>query len=106
MFFFQRLSVGSVLVVVLDKKCYPERQRFTLPSANPSQKGVVLVDGKSLKDQGVKTSVVFKDLGPQISWKAVFIIEYLGPLLIYPIFFMRPEIIYGKNLPPMLEQQQ
>ncbi|CCG82044.1 Synaptic glycoprotein SC2 [Taphrina deformans PYCC 5710] len=30
-----------------------------------------------------------KDLGPQISWRTVFIIEYLGPLIIHPlIFFM------------------
>ena len=45
------------------------------------------VEGKT--DQ---LEVIFKDLGPQISWKQVFLIEYFGPLLIHPaINFM----VYG-----------
>ena len=36
--------------------------------------------------------VVFKDLGPQIGYRTVFILEYLGPLLIYPIFYFVPQI--------------
>ena len=28
-----------------------------------------------------------KDLGPQISWKLVFIIEYFGPLMIHPLIY-------------------
>ncbi len=31
--------------------------------------------------------LVFTDYGPQISWKGVFIMEYAGPLIIYPICF-------------------
>jgi len=34
-------------------------------------------------------SIVYvKDLGPQINWRLVFVIEYLGPLLIHPLFFV------------------
>ena len=33
------------------------------------------------------SAFVVKDLGPQISWRTVFIIEYLGPLLIHPAIF-------------------
>ncbi len=30
-------------------------------------------------------TMVFKDLGPQVSWKTVFMFEYAGPLLICSI---------------------
>jgi len=39
--------------------------------------------------------VLFKDLGPQIAWRTVFIIEYLGPLLIHPLFYFGSSFIYG-----------
>ncbi len=42
-------------------------------------------DERSLISYGVKSEsvIVVKDLGPQISWKMVFFLEYLGPLLIH-----------------------
>lgn len=44
-------------------------------------------------------SVVYvKDLGPQIAWRTVFIIEYLGPLLIHPLFYYLRPYLY-KNAP-------
>ncbi|CEF70702.1 Sc2 [Strongyloides ratti] len=58
--------------------------------------------GKNLKDD-VKVSTFanrqfyFRDLGPQIPWKTVFLLEYAGPFFIYPIFFLRPSIIYGSG---------
>ena len=43
-----------------------------------------------LGDQSV---ILVKDLGPQIAWRTVFVIEYLGPLLIHPLlYFLRPFI--------------
>ncbi|KAJ6510405.1 3-oxo-5-alpha-steroid 4-dehydrogenase-domain-containing protein [Mycena sanguinolenta] len=35
------------------------------------------------------------DLGAQISWTTVFIIEYLGPLLIHPLLYHFPTLFYG-----------
>lgn len=43
-----------------------------------------------LRDQ---SQIYVKDLGPQIAWRTVFVIEYLGPLFIHPIiYFLRPYI--------------
>ncbi|EOA91159.1 uncharacterized protein SETTUDRAFT_166959 [Exserohilum turcica Et28A] len=47
-----------------------------------------------------KSAVDVKDLGPQISWRTVFIVEYLGPLLIHPLFYYGRPLIYGTSAPP------
>uniref|UniRef100_A0A5S6QNL2 S5A_REDUCTASE domain-containing protein n=1 Tax=Trichuris muris TaxID=70415 RepID=A0A5S6QNL2_TRIMR len=46
---------------------------------------------------GAALHLYLKDLGPQIGWKTVFILEYLGPLIIYPMFFARLPWIYGSQ---------
>ncbi|KAL1189542.1 Very-long-chain enoyl-CoA reductase [Cardamine amara subsp. amara] len=77
------------------KKFYPSRQRLTLPVASGSKdKPVVLSSKKSLKEycdaNTNSLTVVFKDLGPQVSYRTLFFFEYLGPLLIYPVFYYFP----------------
>ncbi|KAI8868969.1 hypothetical protein GQ42DRAFT_163762 [Ramicandelaber brevisporus] len=82
----------------------PERQRLTIVGSEDSsadKKPVVLEDGallsgpkyaELLKDGG---ELRLKDLGPQISWKLVFIIEYLGPLFLHILFCVFRETVYG-----------
>ncbi|KAI4240734.1 MAG: hypothetical protein L6R40_004979 [Gallowayella cf. fulva] len=43
-----------------------------------------------VSDTGLRdgSSIYVKDLGPQLSWRLVFILEYLGPLLIHPILYL------------------
>ncbi|XP_053992638.1 uncharacterized protein LOC128883850 isoform X2 [Hylaeus volcanicus] len=73
---------------------YAERQRFTLGSV----KGPVLVDGLLLDQHVVDGSTLyFKDLGVQISWRLVFVLEYLGPCLIVPLFWFFPSIFYFES---------
>lgn len=74
-------------------KYYPDRQRLTT-----EDKKVLDLD-KTLQEQGIdeQTSVYFKDLGAQIGWRTVFMIEYAGPILIHPIFFYLSKLIYGSS---------
>ena len=75
------------------KKFYPSRQQLTLPlKPGSKEKPVVLNYKKSLKDycDGNHLTVVFKDLGTQVSHRTLFFFEYLGPLLLYPIFYYFP----------------
>ena len=46
-------------------------------------------DNTTLYNAGLddKSTILVKDLGPQIAWRTVFIIEYLGPLLIHPLLY-------------------
>ncbi|KAI9474677.1 3-oxo-5a-steroid 4- dehydrogenase [Coemansia sp. RSA 989] len=73
------------------KKLYPDRQRLT--TADKS----VLKPGESLSKHGIGDgSVIFlKDLGPQIGWRAVFYIEYLGPIIFHYFIYNFSELIYG-----------
>lgn len=80
-------------------KKYPSRQRLTLPvQPGSKERPVVLNYKKSLKDYTSGNSetltVVFKDLGPQVSYRTLFFFEYLGPLLIYPVFYYFPVYEY------------
>lgn len=78
------------------KKFYPARQRLTLPLASGTQgKPVVLNSKKTLRDYSNKgnadnLTVVFKDLGMQVYYSTLFFWEYLGPLIIYPLFYHLP----------------
>lgn len=81
------------------KKYYPSRQRLTLPlQPGSKERPVVLNSKKSIKDYSDGNSdtltVVFKDLGPQVYYSTLFFWEYLGPLIVYPIFYYFPVYKY------------
>ncbi|KAG0264809.1 3-oxo-5a-steroid 4- dehydrogenase [Actinomortierella ambigua] len=78
---------------------YPDRQRLTVDGPTATDKPVGLEVGKTLADYNLKDgdAVTFKDLGPQISWRTVFLVEYGGPLVIHPIFYYLQQFWYGKT---------
>lgn len=60
-------------------------------------KGKALSDSETVKSLSLSDgdNLYFKDLGPQISWKTVFLVEYAGPLFLYLWIYQRPWILYG-----------
>jgi len=60
----------------------------------------MMVEETGLRDG---SQVFVKDLGPQIAWRTVFVIEYLGPLFIHPLFLfgLRPYLYSNSAFNPL-----
>ncbi|XP_034977871.1 very-long-chain enoyl-CoA reductase-like isoform X1 [Zootoca vivipara] len=71
---------------------YPSRQSIRL---DPKGKSLRDEEALQLLPVGTTATLYFKDLGPQIGWTMVFLIEYTGPLFIYFAFYFRMPFIYG-----------
>lgn len=59
--------------------------------------GVLTIEQTGLRN---KSTIDVKDLGPQIAWRTVFIVEYLGPLLFHPLLYYFRPIIYKTSEAP------
>ncbi|KAF0700390.1 Aste57867_9095 [Aphanomyces stellatus] len=46
---------------------------------------------------GATNALVFKDLGPQIGYRTVFVLEYLGPMVFVLLYATRPAFLYGEK---------
>ena len=51
------------------------------------------VHSTGLRDQ---STIYVKDLGPQIAWRTVFLVEYFGPILIHPLVFALRPYVYPR----------
>ncbi|KAF8903689.1 3-oxo-5-alpha-steroid 4-dehydrogenase-domain-containing protein [Gymnopilus junonius] len=92
-------TVGEVKRAVQGKfpKFSSTRQRITLKGERkPLENEIKLSDVLDQKAGAWELQV--KDLGPQISWKTVFLVEYFGPLLIHPLFYHFPRFWYGTDV--------
>ncbi|KAJ2947906.1 hypothetical protein O0L34_g9697 [Tuta absoluta] len=87
-------DVKDKIYIKLRKSLYPDRQAI-----KPDAKGKTLKEEDTLKSLNVQNGGVLyvKDLGPQISWKNVFLAEYAGPLFVYLWVYQRPWILYGEQ---------
>jgi very-long-chain enoyl-CoA reductase len=87
-------------------KFYPARQRFSVGQGKDRK---VLQKDKPLSEyfSGTDTTHVieFKDLGTQVSWKTVYLSEYIGPFLLYLFFSTQPSFIYGPSTGLSYEQR-
>jgi very-long-chain enoyl-CoA reductase len=79
------------------------RLTMSIPDAKPAEgfkkkPELVLQPSNQIGDFfGTEDSIniLVKDLGPQISWTTVFVIEYFGPLFIHPLFYFAQKLVYG-----------
>ncbi|GMR34278.1 hypothetical protein PMAYCL1PPCAC_04473, partial [Pristionchus mayeri] len=93
---------GKETILAIKKRIAQKKLHLTVErqSLRTEAKGKNLANEKTLEDLGLSASnaqLFIKDLGPQIAWKTVFLLEYAGPLFIYPIFYSRPSILYGSG---------
>ncbi|KAH7928117.1 hypothetical protein BV22DRAFT_1059711 [Leucogyrophana mollusca] len=91
------VTVADVKAAIAAKypKFYPSRQKITLKDSKSA-----IADETTLADAGVANGgdLSVKDLGPQISWRTVFLVEYGGPLVIHPLMYHFPKVVYGGHV--------
>lgn len=82
-----------------NKKFYPERIYLTI---GEDDKKTVLKNGTKISDYGITegATITFKDLGPQISWRTVFMVEYFGPILMHCLVYFFPQFFYSDPIKP------
>uniref|UniRef100_A0A673I5X3 Very-long-chain enoyl-CoA reductase-like n=1 Tax=Sinocyclocheilus rhinocerous TaxID=307959 RepID=A0A673I5X3_9TELE len=75
-------------------KWYPARQALRL---DPKEKALRDDDVLQNLPVGTSATLYFRDLGPQLGWTMgrVFLAEYMGPLLINLLFYVRVPYIYN-----------
>ncbi|GAB1525184.1 3-oxo-5-alpha-steroid 4-dehydrogenase [Rhizoctonia solani] len=106
----ETITIGEIKQAIA-KQCpqfYTDRQRITAsaPVKTTDKNAKVarpkaLADKTTLQEAGLDASsntLYVKDLGTQVSYRTVFIVEYIGPLLIHPVVYHLPKLIYGKDV--------
>jgi very-long-chain enoyl-CoA reductase len=93
-----------------DKAFDLNRMRLTIGDAKgpalANKRESLLVALKAANaDVDQKIKVVFKDLGRQVSWTTVFLVEYFGPILVSCLFAVFQKQIYGESRELNLSQK-
>lgn len=93
------LEIDNKSTVLNLKQQYSQKSGLPLHQIALKLKSVNLGDdSKQLSEYGLgeNATIHVKNLGPQIGYRTVFIVEYLGPLLIVLLYSYRPAFIYDQ----------
>jgi very-long-chain enoyl-CoA reductase len=80
------------------------RQQFYLQNPDKTR-GEALKHGPIGDKVKDGATLIFKDLGPQVSWTVVFLVEYFGSLIAFPLVYLLRPYIYAKNTPLSTTQE-
>lgn len=85
---FTGISFTNDLIEMISKESGLNRNRIRVTFEKDGKK-VPLKINTQLKayNLGEKSVLTVKDLGPQIAWRTVFLVEYFGPILFHSLFF-------------------
>jgi len=94
-----KLPAGATMLDL--KNAYAKASKLSIYRQGYKTENGKPVDGndKTLKELNIKSGekLNVKDYGPQIGYRTVFIVEYLGPLLFVLYYASRPAWIYGAD---------
>ncbi|KAF0983599.1 hypothetical protein FDP41_010664 [Naegleria fowleri] len=86
------------------KKQFQEKKRVDTTrqafyTVENGKRGKVIPPGKEpIADLKDGSELVFKDLGPQVAWRTVFLTEYFGPIFAFPLAYYLSPYIHGEQV--------
>ncbi|KAJ8520763.1 hypothetical protein ONZ45_g2461 [Pleurotus djamor] len=94
------VTIRDVKVALASKvrKLYPERQKLSLTGNKKALADDANLSEVGFSEKDTQVELLVKDLGPQVSWRTVFLVEYLGPLVLHPLIYNFPKFFYGSNV--------
>eukprot|EP00770_Monocercomonoides_exilis_P001271 MONOS_1263.1-p1 / transcript=MONOS_1263.1 / gene=MONOS_1263 / organism=Monocercomonoides_exilis_PA203 / gene_product= very-long-chain enoyl-CoA reductase [EC:1.3.1.93] / transcript_product= very-long-chain enoyl-CoA reductase [EC:1.3.1.93] / location=Mono_scaffold00021:189411-190211(+) / protein_length=267 / sequence_SO=supercontig / SO=protein_coding / is_pseudo=false len=88
-------------------KISPSRLRLTYRSGDNKKPTALTNEECTLIDYQIPAGALInaKDLGMQVGYRAVFLAEYLGPLLIFWLIYLFPNPVYREFLPGYVKEK-
>ncbi|KAF8339664.1 3-oxo-5-alpha-steroid 4-dehydrogenase-domain-containing protein [Cantharellus anzutake] len=89
----EQVTIGDVKSALQAK--FP--RKFSLEgskNALDDEKTLIETSSENKSAASGSFTLTVKDLGPQVSWRTVFLVEYAGPLIIHPLIYLFPQVFY------------